>query len=91
MVRLPKIEQDAEEWLMYLGENVRKLRMKRGLSQGDLASACNVSYPRISEIERGVGNPTVRTLKLIADKLDVDLSALFRAPRRNSKKTSALA
>lgn len=87
MVRLPKTEQKVEGYLVSLGDNVKSLRLKCGLSQQSLAESVGISYPRISEIERGRGNPTVRTLQAIADVLDVPIERLFKG----SKKTSAVA
>jgi transcriptional regulator with XRE-family HTH domain len=54
-----------------IGNNIRILRQKSGLSQEQLAlqSGMNTSY--IGQIERGEKNPTVRTLEKIAATLEV--------------------
>ena len=40
-----------------LGENLRKLRLKKNMSQGDLATALSVDRAYISNIENGRMNP----------------------------------
>jgi DNA-binding XRE family transcriptional regulator len=52
-----------------LGENLRKLRLKKNLSQGDLATALEVDRAYISNIENGRMNPTLSTLEKIANAL----------------------
>lgn len=70
----------ASETTEVLGANIRFLREKKGWTQGDLAEKCGVSRPRIAEIESGRFNPSVETVKNIAEKLGVHISRLFRAP-----------
>lgn len=56
-----------------LGEAIRQLRNKRGLSQEDLAHAAGVTTGTVSTIERGNSNPTWGTVKSIAKALDVSV------------------
>lgn len=63
---------------MTLGANVSKLRKKAAMTQQELADAIGVSYPRISEIERGAGNPRIGTIEKIAQALGTTVSALTR-------------
>lgn len=88
MVRLPKNHFPPEEYMMNIGEIVKHYRCERGLSQQDLAAAAGVSYPRISEIERGHANPTVRTLAEIAKQLDIELHQLFVPPKKSRKRAA---
>jgi transcriptional regulator with XRE-family HTH domain len=60
-----------------LGENISKLRNHRGISQVELARRVGTSFPRISEIESGKGNPTVKTLEKIALALSTTPSRLL--------------
>ena len=59
-----------------LGERIRKLRMKQGLSQEGLANEADVPLSQIGRIERGENNPTISTLYVIATALEVDLKTL---------------
>jgi len=61
-----------------LGENLRKLRLKKNLSQGDLATALSVDRAYISNIENGRMNPTLSTLEKIASALEVNSSKLIK-------------
>lgn len=50
-----------------------KQRIKRGWSQTDLAEAIGSRQPVISRLERGEGNPSLLTLRKIAEALDLSL------------------
>jgi len=50
-----------------LGKFVRQHRLRRGLSQAELASITHLSVSVINQIENGVTpNPTILTLKALA-------------------------
>jgi len=53
-----------------VGERLRRLRLERGLSQRDLSSP-GVSYAYISRIEAGARRPSVKALRMLAEKLGV--------------------
>jgi len=61
-----------------LGAAVRELRACRVLSQEQLGFRSQLHRNYIGAIERGEINPTFRTMLILADGLDVDLSALIR-------------
>ena len=52
-----------------VGENVRRLRAKKGWSQEHLAFESGLHRTYISGVERGARNPTVIVLKDLADAL----------------------
>jgi transcriptional regulator with XRE-family HTH domain len=60
-----------------IGVKVRKLRKEKGLTLADLAGLCGCSSSLISQIETGTVNPSLSTLKTIADVLDISLASLF--------------
>ncbi len=60
-----------------LGDNVKTLRLQNALSQEELAFKANLDRTYISQIERGVSNPSVLVLLKIAVVLGVDLPRLF--------------
>ena len=60
-----------------LGENVKRLRLYRGLEQTELAKRAKLSSAVISRLERGVENITADNLIKIADVLEADLEELF--------------
>ena len=61
-----------------LGENLRKLRLEKKMSQGDLATALSVDRAYISNIENGRMNPTIATLEKIAGALNITSSELLK-------------
>ncbi len=62
-----------------LSENIRKLRKKKGISQDKLAKLADVTLTTLVKIESGVNdNPTIKTLKKIADALGVSLDELVK-------------
>jgi transcriptional regulator with XRE-family HTH domain len=61
-----------------LGENLKKLRLKKGLSQGDLANKLEVDRAYISNIENGRMNPTLSTLEKISGALGISSSELLK-------------
>ncbi len=63
---------------MALGENLRAIRERRGLSQAELWRRSGVAQPSISEIETGVRGAQTRTLTKLADALGVPVAELFR-------------
>ena len=54
-----------------VGENVRRLRLDRGVTQEELAVKSGFGQNYISDLERGRRNPTVVTLWEIAQALGV--------------------
>jgi transcriptional regulator with XRE-family HTH domain len=59
-----------------LGEAIEELREEADLTHEALAERLEISFQRISELERGVANPTFTTLLRVADGLEVELSEL---------------
>jgi transcriptional regulator with XRE-family HTH domain len=60
-----------------LGRTVRKFRRSKGVTLQQVADASNLSKSFISQIESGNANPSIASLKRIADVLEIPLAALF--------------
>jgi transcriptional regulator with XRE-family HTH domain len=60
-----------------VGERVRVLREKKGISQEALASTCSLHRTYIGLIERGERNLSLTTVEKIAEGLGVQVSELF--------------
>lgn len=60
-----------------LGERIRSLRKRRGLTLSDLADACSLSIGYISQIERNLAYPSIPALVSIAKCLDVTVQWFF--------------
>jgi transcriptional regulator with XRE-family HTH domain len=57
----------------------RRLPERRGLSEEAVARAADLTLSSYARIERGLANPTWRTVSHIADALDVTLAGLGAA------------
>lgn len=68
-----------------LGRKVKELREARGLSLKALAERAEVSESFISQVERGVANPSVASLRRLAEALDASVGALFQEPRNQGQ------
>jgi len=61
-----------------IGENIKKYRNKLGISQDVLSKRANLAFHTIAKIEAGsTPNPTIETVKKIADALGVSLDDLM--------------
>ncbi len=60
-----------------LGERIKAIRIKRNMTQNDLAIACDFEKASMSRIESGKSNPTVRTLHKISVELEISIADLF--------------
>src|SRR5262249_56219569 len=67
----------ADEGDRRLGETVRLLRQRAGLSIQDVAQRAQLSNGMISQLERGLTTPSVRTLRMLSIALDVPISYFF--------------
>ncbi len=63
--------------LKVFGFNLKVLRMKKGLTQFQLAEKLNVHEKHICKVETGKQNVTLKTLEKIAKALDVEPSVLL--------------
>ena len=59
------------------GTNVKKYRIKLGLSQEELATKCGLHRTYISSIECFKRGISINSLKRIADALEVNIYELF--------------
>lgn len=59
------------------GENIRQLRLSRGLTQEGLAEKSNLSVDAVRRIEWGTISPSLDTLSKLGDGLDISLRTLF--------------
>ena len=60
-----------------LGAFIRAQRQQAELTLRELAARTNVSNPYLSQIERGLHEPSVRVLKAIASALNVSAETLL--------------
>lgn len=61
-----------------LGDVLREARLEKGISQEELALACDRHRTYVSLLERGKNSPSVRTLFMMAAALDIAPSTLLK-------------
>lgn len=69
---------NKDKFLKQFGERVAEVRKSKGLTQEQLADLIEVHRTYIGFIEQGKRNPLIWNVYKIADKLQVDLSTLFK-------------
>lgn len=67
---------EKEKLQLAIGKRVKMLREAKNIPQQDLAAKCNIEKSNFSRLEAGGTNPTLYTLKKIAENLNVSLSEL---------------
>ena len=65
---------------------VKKIRVERGLSQQDLATALKVSRQTISYIENGQKKPTILLALRLAEYLGMPVEKIFELEEADKKK-----
>lgn len=63
--------------LALLGERVRRLRARRGLTRRMLAQAAQVSERHLANLESGAGNPSLLVLRQVASALNCAIAELL--------------
>ncbi|EIW8510277.1 helix-turn-helix domain-containing protein [Enterobacter cloacae] len=61
----------------HFGAHLKKLRLQSGLSQEAFADKCGLDRTYVSGIERGVRNPTLEVISVLAKGLEIEMSELF--------------
>ena len=61
-----------------LGKNIQTLRTERSLSVRKVANLANITPSMLSQIENGLVNPSINTLRSIAQVLETPLYSLFK-------------
>lgn len=62
---------------MKIGNNIRVLRQRKGLTQEQVASCLGVSYQAVSKWETGANTPDISLLPVLATLFDVSIDTLF--------------
>lgn len=61
-----------------IGENIRKYRLQKGISQDRLSKLADVAFHTIVKIESGeTPNPTIETLKKISKALNISIEQII--------------
>ena len=69
--------QDFEQLRLQLAENIRSMRRVKNLTQEQLALMAEVDRTYVSQIERGVGNPSLLVLYKLANIFEIKTDQLL--------------
>lgn len=79
LLPLPRRRQPEPLWRETLGEMLRRIRLARGERLVDTAARAGVSPQYLSEVERGIKEPSSEMIAAIAGALEVTLLDLTAA------------
>ena len=61
-----------------LGNNLKKIRTAKGITQGDISRTLEVGRGYVSNIENGKTNPTLSTIAKLAKAIGVSVDELLK-------------
>ncbi|MGB8192764.1 MAG: helix-turn-helix transcriptional regulator [Chitinophagaceae bacterium] len=84
---MPVDNNRKQEFCKAFGRHFRKLREEKGYGMREFAKMAEIEYSQLSKIERGVTNPTISTVLVLANALGASHHELFnfKFPARQSK------
>jgi XRE family transcriptional regulator, aerobic/anaerobic benzoate catabolism transcriptional regulator len=80
----PPVDDGKHPYLAALGERVRALRARRGMTRKALSAATHVSERHLANLEYGVGNASVLVLQHVAQALQCAMAELLGDPTAQS-------
>ncbi len=75
----------AKTYKNIVGQNIRQMRQKSGLTQEELANISGLSQGYINQLESGKRKFTQKTLCAIAEALDLPLNSFFKEEGEESR------
>ena len=66
-----------DELLFKIGQSVRYLRLKQGITQEELAFRAEINMNSVSTLEQGINNIKIKTLYKIAEALNVNINEIL--------------
>ena len=65
-----------------VGNNIKNIRIDKGFMLKEVAEKCGISSSMLSQIEKGTANPSLNTIREIANVLDIPLFKFFMEPEK---------
>lgn len=78
------MELKKENFLILIGQNIRKIRKSQGFSIENLANNSGMEPRHLNKIELGQINTSIYQIFKISLKLKVDIQEIFKIPELNS-------
>jgi transcriptional regulator with XRE-family HTH domain len=69
---------NSDPLLTALGQRIRELREAKSLTQERLGEKAELEQAYLSDVERGIRNPSVLVVGRVAGALQISLSELFK-------------
>ena len=66
------------ELVVYVGDNLKKLRVLNAITQAELAQKAGLTLAAVARIERNEAEPRMTTLRKLAEALSVEPHELVR-------------
>ncbi|HET6255883.1 MAG TPA: helix-turn-helix transcriptional regulator [Puia sp.] len=63
--------------LQKIGKRLREVRIEKGFSISGLADQADIDRSNLSRIENGAVDPSISTLYILADALDIPIAELL--------------
>ena len=76
---------DKENIRKTIGENIKKARVAKGLTQKDLAEILDVNSSNLPNWEKGLYSPGIETLFQISDVLGVTVNEIYGLEKEQEK------
>ncbi|GAB3682226.1 XRE family transcriptional regulator [Actinocorallia lasiicapitis] len=76
------MERTSVQLVAVIAASVRRERARSGLSLTELAKRANIAKSTLSQLENGIGNPSVETIWALGVALDVPFSTLVEPHRQ---------
>ena len=70
---------------MSVGENIRRIRLEKGITQMWLADKAGITQAMLCQIERETKNPSIQVGKAIADAMHISMDDLFEREEKNGE------
>ncbi|MDI1481732.1 helix-turn-helix transcriptional regulator [Polyangium sp. y55x31] len=78
--------REPDPFALQVGVRIRQLREEQGLTMEKLAFESELgSKGHLSNLERGLARPTIHTLKVLAERLEVDVLDLLTFPDQGDR------
>lgn len=71
------MEKQEKLFIKEFGENLKKVRLSKGLSQEMLANDCNIPINQIGRIERAEISTSLSTIYKVSVALEIKIADLF--------------
>ena len=72
------IMKNYENIIKLIAQNIKKIRISKGLSVQEVAYRCDIERSNLSRLEAGKTNMTIKTICLICNALNVEIVDLLK-------------